>query len=229
MQKTIAIVEDEPDIAELIGIHLDKAGYKTKIFLDGASFCDYIEKSLPDLIILDLMLPDMDGYDICKKIKNSEASSMVSIIILSAKSEEVDKILGLELGADDYVVKPFSPRELVARIKAVLRRRVKDNQTRKVEIGELVLDNDRFSVTVSDRTIDLTPSEFRVLELLVSKAGWVFTRSKILDHLWGEDKAVTERTIDVHIRHLREKLGDYAKLIKNIRGVGYKFEGETEI
>ncbi len=224
MKKLIALVEDEPDIVELISIHLEKAGYEVKSFLDGASFYRFLEKRIPDLLILDLMLPDVDGLDICKHVRKNEATSAMAMIMLTAKSEEMDKILGLELGADDYVTKPFSPKELVARVKAVMRRHVPIKETRKLEINDLVIDLEKYGVSLGGKKIELTPTEFRILELLASKKGWVFTREKILDHLWGEEKAVIDRTVDVHIRHLREKLGKSAKLIKNIRGVGYKLE-----
>ncbi len=224
MEKRIAIIEDEPDIAELIGIHLEKSGYRVKTFGDGASFYEYTENSSPDLLILDLMLPDMDGYDICRQIKNNDGTAALPIIILSAKSDEVDKILGLELGADDYIVKPFSPRELVARVKAIMRRYLAGDQSRTTEIGGLVLDNDRYSVSVDSTTVELTPFEFRILELLTARQGWVFTRETILSSLWGEDKTVKSRSIDVHILNLRNKIGRYGRHIKSVRGIGYTFE-----
>jgi DNA-binding response OmpR family regulator len=224
MKKTIALIEDEPDIVELITIHLERAGYTVKSFLRGAAFYTYLEKNTPDLVILDLMLPDIDGLEICKHLRKRDLTSGISIIILTAKSEETDRIIGLELGADDYVPKPFSPKELVARVKAVLRRHAVDRDTRKIEVADLVIDLEKFTVTAGGQKINLTSTEFRILELLSSKKGWVFSRDKILDHLWGDEKAVIDRTVDVHIRHLREKMGSSAGLIKNIRGVGYKLE-----
>ncbi len=225
MKKQIAIVEDEPDIVELITIHLEKAGYSVKSFNDGKSFLGFLDKNAPDLIILDLMLPDIDGIDICKHIKKKEEFTLVPIIMLTAKSEETDKVLGLELGADDYVTKPFSPKELAARVKAVLRRQGDQKASRKIIIDDLIeIDLEKYEVLVAGKKTELTPTEFRILELLSSKKGWVFTREKILDYLWGQEKAVIDRTVDVHIRHLREKLGDASVLIKNIRGVGYKLE-----
>ncbi len=224
MKKIIALVEDEPDIVELISIHLEKAGYEVKSFLDGKSFYRFLEKKVPDLLVLDLMLPDIDGLEICKHIRKNDATASMSIIMLTAKSEEMDKILGLELGADDYVTKPFSPKELVARVKAVLRRHAPVKESKKLEIHDIVIDLEKYGVSQGGKQIDLTPTEFKILELLASKKGWVFTREQILDHLWGDEKAVIDRTVDVHIRHLREKLGTSAKMIKNIRGVGYKLE-----
>lgn len=225
MSKQIAIVDDEPDIVDLISLHLEKAGFKTKGFYDAGSFLKSLDRSLPELIILDLMLPDMDGFDICKYLKGTDTFAFIPIIVLTARSEETDKVLGLELGADDYVTKPFSPRELVARVKAVLRRGVPGEAIKKMKVGgSLVIDPQKFAVTVDGKEIELTPTEFKILELIASKKGWVFTRKQILDHLWGHEKSVVDRTVDVHISHLRQKLGKAARFIQNIRGVGYKLE-----
>ncbi|MBN1622029.1 MAG: response regulator transcription factor [Endomicrobiales bacterium] len=226
MNNFIVILEDEVDIADLVSIHLKKSGFKVELYDNSKSFFKSIAKKRPDLIILDIMLPDMDGYEVCKELKKNDAYSSIPIIMLTAKGEEIDKILGLELGADDYVTKPFSPKELVARVKAVLRRGVVKQNTKKVSIGnDVQIDSDKFSVTVKGKKIDLTTTEFKILELFAINKGKVFTREQILDHLWGQEKAVIDRTIDVHIRHLREKMGDsVSKLIKNIRGVGYKLE-----
>jgi len=163
--------------------------------------------------------------ELCKTLKKKDAFAAIPVIMLTAKGEETDKILGLELGADDYVTKPFSPKELVARVKAVLRRHARKVESKKIEIaGRVVIDLEKFEVTVKGKKIDLTTTEFRVLQLLASRKGYVFTRDNILNYLWGDEKAVVDRTIDVHIRHLREKLGSAASLIKNIRGIGYKLE-----
>jgi len=228
MKKVIAVIEDEPDIIELVSIHLAKAGYTVKGFTDGGSFIRYLEKTRPDLVILDLMLPDVDGLEICKSIRKNESAASVPVIMLTAKSEEMDKVLGLELGADDYMTKPFSPKELVARVRAVLRRHAPaaPRDTRKIEIGGgmLSLDMGKYEVFVKGSRVELTATEFKILQLLSSKKGWVFSREKILDHLWGDEKAVIDRTVDVHIRHLREKIGEASRFIKNIRGVGYKLE-----
>ncbi len=225
MKKTIALVEDEPDIVELLEIHLSRGGFQVKSFTSGKSFLDYLKKNTPDVLILDLMLPDIDGLEICKQVRALNSTAEVAIIMLTAKSEEVDKILGLELGADDYVTKPFSPKELVARVKAVLRRHAPRQATRTIEIkGGLVIDLEKYTVTLKNERIDLTPTEFKILELLASKKGWVFSREKILDYLWGDEKAVIDRTVDVHIRHLREKLGPASGCVKNLRGVGYRLE-----
>lgn len=226
MNNLIAVLEDEIDIADLVSIHLKKSGFRVEAFDNVKAFFKAISKKRPDLVILDIMLPDMDGYEVCKELKKNDAYSSIPIIMLTAKGEEIDKILGLELGADDYVTKPFSPKELVARVKAVLRRGIVKQNTKKLSIGnDVQIDSDKYSVTVKGKKIDLTTTEFKILELFAINKGKVFTREQILDHLWGQEKAVIDRTIDVHIRHLREKLGDsVSKLIKNIRGVGYKIE-----
>lgn len=225
MKRLITVVEDERDIVELITIHLTKAGFSVKGFLNGRDFYRFLEKKIPDLVILDLMLPDIDGLEICKDIRKREEWSSIHIIMLTAKSEEMDKIIGLELGADDYVTKPFAPKELVARVKAVLRRKIPQKEVEKIEIGNLmVIDKGKHDVRVEGKKVELTATEFRILELLATKMGWVFSRDKILDYLWGHEKAVIDRTVDVHIRHIREKIGRASQLIKNIRGVGYKLE-----
>jgi len=225
MAKLIAIVEDEPDIVELVAHHLKKTNFKVKKFVDSESFYEFIEEQKPDLIILDLMLPDADGLEICKNLKNDEKYSHIPIIMLTAKSEEMDKILGLELGADDYVTKPFSPRELVARVKAVLRRISIKEESKQIEIGKILLiDLQKYKVSVEGKMVNLTNTEFNILKILASKLGWVFTRDQILDYLWGNEKAVVDRTVDVHVKNLRDKLGKAGKFIKNIRGIGYKLE-----
>ncbi len=225
MNKLIAVVDDEPDIAELVSVHLKKARFEVKIFLSGSKFYNFLSDNRPDLIILDLLLPDIDGLEICKDLKSKSDFKDIPIIMLTAKEEETDKILGLELGADDYVTKPFSPRELIARVKAVLRRQNENQKSHKIRVGgSVLLDSSKHEVWINEKQIELTFTEFKILELLASKKGWVFSREKILDYLWGREKAVLDRTIDVHIRHLREKLGPYGKLIKNIRGVGYKLK-----
>jgi DNA-binding response OmpR family regulator len=225
MNELIAIIDDEPDILELVSLHLTRAGFSVREFADADRFNAFIQTSTPDLIVLDLMLPDTDGLELCKSLKRKDAFAGIPIIMLTAKGEETDKILGLELGADDYVTKPFSPKELVARVKAVLRRPARKESGKTIEIaGRVVIDLEKYQVTVKGKRVDLTTTEFKVLQLLASRKGYVFSRDNILDYLWGDEKAVVDRTIDVHIRHLREKLGSAAPLIKNIRGIGYKLE-----
>jgi two-component system phosphate regulon response regulator PhoB/two-component system alkaline phosphatase synthesis response regulator PhoP len=225
MQKKIAVIDDEPDIRELVSLHLERAGFQVDMFEQAEPFLHFIEANKPDLIVLDLMLPDADGLDVCKYLRKHDAFSRIPIIMLTAKGEETDKILGLELGADDYVTKPFSPRELVARVKAVLRREGQPAVGEMLNVaGIITIDPGKHEVKIKQKRIDLTSTEFRILQLLASKKGWVFSRDQILDYLWGQEKAVLDRTIDVHIKHLREKLGEAGSLIKNVRGVGYKLE-----
>lgn len=223
--KLIAVVDDEPDIVELVSLHLKKAGFKVEGFLSAEKFLKFVDKTKPDLVILDLMLPDTDGLEMCKYLKGKEELAAIPVIILTAKDEESDKVLGLELGADDYVTKPFSPKELAARVKAVLRRQVHEEKVKKITVGEnLILDSEKYEVWADDKKISLTSTEFKILKLLASRKGRVFTRDEILDSLWGHEKIVLDRTVDVHIRNLREKLGKAARFIQNVRGIGYKLE-----
>ncbi len=225
MGRLVAVVDDEPDIVELISLHLRKAGFQVEGFFDSRGLLQFLEKHLPDLILLDLMLPDADGLDICTYLRRKKEWASIPVIMVTAKSDETDRILGLELGADDYVTKPFSPRELVARVKAVLRRQTSGEEMEKIVIrGILAIDLEKHEVLADGKKVDVTSTEFKILSLLASKRGRVFTRDQILDHLWGHEKAVLDRTVDVHVRNLREKLGQAAKLIKNVRGVGYKLE-----
>ena len=223
MHELIAVIDDEPDITRLVALHLKKDHFKVKEFHDATSFFSFLNMGTPDLVVLDLMLPDENGLDICKKLKSTYAS--MPIIMLTAKAEETDRILGLELGADDYVTKPFSPKELVARVKAVLRRKKSSNETSRITIGDSIeMDLTKYTVMVDNKRIEFTTTEFRILQLLGSRNGWVFDRASILNYLWGHDKFVIDRTVDVHIRHIREKLGKHKGIIKNVRGVGYKLE-----
>ncbi len=225
MSKNIFVLDDEPDILELISIHLRKANFRVKTFAEADTFLRALRAECPDLIILDLMLPDADGMDICRHIKNNPKLNSIPIIMLTAKTDETDRILGLELGADDYVTKPFSPRELVARVKAVLRRKTEQGEAKTIKIGDaIVIDPQRFTFEIEGKPIDLTSTEFKILEMLAERKGWVFTREQILNALWGQDKAVIDRTVDVHIKHIRDKLGKHGRFIRNVRGVGYKIE-----
>jgi two-component system phosphate regulon response regulator PhoB/two-component system alkaline phosphatase synthesis response regulator PhoP len=224
MNELIAVVDDEPDIVEIISLQLKKAGFRTAGFSDGRSFLKSLERKTPDLVLLDLMLPDIDGLEICRLLRQTEGWASIPVIMVTAKGEETDKILGLELGADDYVTKPFSAKELVARVKSVFRRTQGPVEAKRLEADkQVIIDLDKYEVLVAGRKADLTSTEFKILRLLASRKGWVFTREQILDYLWGHDKIVVDRTIDVHIRNLREKLGpEAAGLIQNVRGVGYK-------
>jgi two-component system phosphate regulon response regulator PhoB/two-component system alkaline phosphatase synthesis response regulator PhoP len=225
MNKLIAVVDDEEDICGLISVNLKKNGFAVKEFGDGESLFRFLKKKKPVLIILDVMLPDMDGFEICKQIKKDDRYSAIPVIMLTAKTDESDKIVGLEIGADDYVTKPFSVKELGARVKAVLRRNDGKLSGKTIEVaGGLKISPENYSVENEGVKVELTTTEFKMLHLLASNKGKVFSRDWLLNHLWGDEKIVIDRTIDVHVRHLREKLGKAGALIKNIRGVGYKLE-----
>ena len=224
MPPVIAALDDEADILELLRVNLQKAGYRFEGFQEAEDLYRYLAREKPSLILLDLMLPDTDGLEVCRQIRKSDELAQVPIIMLTARGDESDKVVGLELGADDYMSKPFSVKELVARIHAVLRRPGGGETARRIAVGTLVIDLDKFEVTAEGAKVDLTATEFKILQLLASRKGRVFSRDQILDFLWGNEKAVIDRTVDVHIRNLREKLGAAASLIKNIRGVGYKLE-----
>jgi len=208
---------------------LESAGFITKGFKTALPMLNLLKIEHPDLIILDLMLPDMDGMEVCQKLKSDKATQKIPVLMLTARTDLDDKIKGLEYGADDYVTKPFETRELIARIKAILRRSEWENGKNVLSITEdFIIDFNHYEVWIKGKRIDLTLTEFKILQLLTKRPGWVYNRSQILDYLWGNDKIVLERTIDVHIRNLREKLGAYAYLIRNIRGLGYQFLGEEE-
>lgn len=224
MPMHITVLDDEPDILHLVTLHLERSGFHVDGYTDAKGFLHSVGRREPDLIILDLMLPDSDGFELCRGLKRDPSLSRVPIIMLTARGQETDKVAGLELGADDYITKPFSPRELVARVKAVLRRSGHEEAKPVIVDGSLVIDTDRFEVRVEGAPVSLTHAEFRILHLLASNRGKVFSREKILDHLWGNEKAVLDRTVDVHIKNLRDKLGPHGRLIGNVRGVGYKME-----
>lgn len=227
MDRTIAVLDDEDDILELLKLNLGGAGYSVATFPDPEKLFAYLRSHAPDLLILDLMLPATDGLEVFRILKRSEAWSGIPVIMLTARSAEADRVLGLELGADDYLTKPFSARELTARVRAVLRR-VGDaagGGGRRTQIGDaLVIDRDRREVSADGVRLDLTAAEFGILDALASSVGRVLSRDRLLDLLWGETKVVTDRTIDVHIRNLRRKLGRRGDIIRNVRGAGYKLE-----
>jgi DNA-binding response OmpR family regulator len=223
LNRLIAVVDDEPDILELVSLHLKKAGFSVRVFPDAGQFHKSLTGSVPDLVVLDLMLPDADGLDVCKDLKADTRTAHVPVVMLTARGEEFDRVLGLEIGADDYVTKPFSPKELVARVKAVLRRHDKRSTAEIVEIAAgIVMDMNRYEVTVNGRKTDLTTTEFKLLGILAERRGWVFSRDEILSRLWGGEKSVLDRTVDVHVTNLRKKLGKAGRLIENMRGVGYR-------
>lgn len=225
MHEKIAILEDDSDILKLVALTLEKAGYPVVQFKNGKDFMRYAERELPGLLILDLMLPDMDGMEVCRTLRSHATAKSLPIIMLTARVEEMDRVLGLEMGADDYVTKPFSPRELLARVRAVLRRRSPMETPKVLELGEILrLHPESYEVFVKNVRVELTTTEFKLLQILAEKPGRVFSREQLLNRLWGNDKLVIDRTIDVHIKNLREKLGPAGSLIKNIRAVGYKIE-----
>lgn len=220
-------VDDEADILELIAIHAQKAGFRIKTFSKAEPLLKALTAEIPDLLILDLMLPDLDGLEICKRLKKDERTAAIPILILTAKGDETDVVLGLELGADDYMVKPFSPKELLARVHAILRRpKATAAETgSKWKIGDILeIDERQHAVWVAGRKLEITATEFAILKVLVRNPGWVFSREQLLDKVWGDDKASLDRTIDVHVKNLRDKLGEAGRLIKSVRGVGYKLE-----
>jgi DNA-binding response OmpR family regulator len=225
VKSRIAIVEDEADIASLTASYLRKEGFLADIYGSGQAFLRSLEKRLPDLVLLDLMLPDITGLEICRMLKARPDGRTIPLIMVTAKSEESDRVVGLELGADDYIIKPFSLKELVARLRAVLRRTTGVPVAQMIEVGEgLVLDVERYEARLDGRPLELTSTEFKILHLLAAKKGRVFSRDQILDQLWGHEKIVVDRTVDVHIKNLRAKLGRASAVLKNVRGVGYKVE-----
>jgi two-component system phosphate regulon response regulator PhoB len=225
MEKTVYIIEDEEDIAKLIIYNLSLEGFKVGHFETGEEGLNAIQNNLPDLILLDLMLPGMSGFDICNEIKSNPSTKNIPIIMVSAKGEEEDIVKGLELGAEDYITKPFSPKVLIARVKTSLRR-LEEKTTGKddvIKIRDLVIHTGKHAVTISGKKVDLTPSEFQILHLLSSKTGWVFTRSQIVDAIRGDDYAVTDRTVDFQMVGLRKKMGLMGEDIETVRGIGYRF------
>ncbi|HEX5413462.1 MAG TPA: response regulator transcription factor [Terriglobia bacterium] len=227
MHQRVAIIEDEKDIVDLVRYNFRKEGFVIESFSSGRDGLEYIRNNSVDLVLLDVMLPDVDGMEICRRVRADESLKALPIIFLTAKGEEIDRVVGLELGADDYVVKPFSPRELVARAKAVLRRRESVlGNAEVVELPELRLDSRTREVTVRGRSIELSTLEFKLLHFLASQPRRVFTREQLLDKVWGRDRFVTPRTVDVHIRRLREKIekgGGSPQYVQTVRGSGYRF------
>lgn len=227
----ILIVDDEINIRELVRFNLEKAGYTVAEASDGDHAATMARLDKPDLVILDLMLPGIDGLEVCRLLKGQRETSGIPIIMLTAKNEEIDKIIGLELGADDYMTKPFSARELIARVKAVLRRSQKDAATSgELLIGGLRLNFSRYEAFLGKDRLELTPKEYELLKLLVTNVGRVYTREQLLEKVWGYEYFGDNRTVDVHVRHLRAKLGgdtEAADLIETVRGVGYRFRDES--
>lgn len=229
VEKRILIVEDDKNISKLVKYNLEKAGFVCETSISGEDALEVLDSRAIDLILLDIMLPKMDGLETCKYIKQDKKLSGIPIIMLTAKGEEVDKIVGFELGADDYVVKPFSPRELILRIKAVMNRgRPKEEETKDIlSVGKITLDIPRHKVFVDKKEVALTLIEFKLLVTLVKRKGRVQSRDTLLEDVWDISSDVTTRTIDTHIKRVREKLGKSGKLIETVRGIGYRvYEGD---
>ena len=220
----ILIVEDDEDIVEMISYNLQKEGYKYSAVFNGEDVLEKAEKENPALIILDVMLPGIDGFEVCRILKSKEVLANIPIIMLTAKSQETDKIVGLELGADDYMTKPFSPRELIARVKAILRRYKKSLNKPLLQTGDLVVDILRYKVMVKGNEISLTPTEFKILKFMMRKQGVVVSRNAILDNVFGYDSSSYDRTIDTHMKSLRKKLGVAREYIETVRGIGYRLK-----
>jgi two-component system phosphate regulon response regulator PhoB len=227
MTGKILVVDDEPDAVELIRFNLRSAGYEVFTAVDGQEALKKARVALPDLIVLDIMLPEVDGMEVCKILRRDPATASIPIIMLTAKAAEIDRVLGLELGADDYITKPFSPRELVLRVKNTLRRRQDPEiKTDQISLGVLRIDIPRHQVLVQGKPVDLTATEFKLLTLLARRRGRVQTRERLLQDVWEYDNLIDTRTVDTHMRRLREKLGGAAKYLDTVRGVGYRFLDE---
>ena len=222
--RKILIVEDETDVADLLTLNLRKAGYRVSTASDGASGLQKARDDRPDFIILDLMLPKMSGLEVCRILKGDTATSRIPILMLTAKAEEVDRIVGLEFGSDDYVTKPFSPREVLLRIRAILRRGEKPEEMLKA--GPISIDPARHQVRVSGKRVHLTSLEFKLLRTLMQRRGRVQDRDRLLNEVWGYESVIDTRTVDTHVRRLREKLGKAGDAIETVRGFGYRLREE---
>ena len=222
MKEKILIVDDEADILTLLEYNLEKAGFKVISANDGPDAVEITKREKPDIIILDIMLPSMEGTEVCKILKSGDATRHIPIIMLTAKGEEVDRIVGFELGADDYITKPFSPRELILRVKAVLKRG-QEQEAKIINAGPITIDVERSLATADGKVLKLTAIEFKLLLELAKSDGRVLSRDTLLDRAWGTEVYITDRTVDTHIRRLREKLGKASKYIETVRGFGYRF------
>ncbi len=227
MKPQILVVDDEPDALEILGFKLKEAGFDPLLAKDGAKALELARNQHPALIVLDLMLPEVDGLEVCKILRRDQATAHIPIVMLTARAAEMDRVLGLELGADDYVTKPFSPRELVLRIRKLLARaKAAEEPLAHLRIGELEIDVPRHRVTIRGEPVDLTATEFKLLELLARRRGRVQTRDRLLQDVWGYDNPIDSRTVDTHMRRLREKVGPLADYLETIRGVGYRFRAQ---
>ena len=228
-KERILIIEDDKHISKLVNYNLEKAGYDSTVVEDGEEALDILSKQGVDLIILDIMLPKMDGFEVCRIIKQESKFKNIPIIMLTAKGEEVDRIVGLELGADDYVVKHFSPRELVLRVKAILKRgKIEESPKDIIQRGNLIINVPKHRVTVNNKEIELTPIEFKLLVTLIERKGRIQSRDQLLSDVWDMHADVFTSTVDTHIKRLREKLGKIGNQIETVRGLGYRFKEEDE-
>ena len=224
MTHKLFIVEDEPDLRDTLKYNFENEGFKVKAFSNGESFLDVLQKNKPNLVILDLMLPGVSGLDVCRELRSNDNYTGIGVVMLTAKSEEVDRIVGFELGADDYVTKPFSVRELILRVKVLLKKRTDNSANEQIlKYGPISMNLEAHDVSVYEQSIILTALEFKLLKHLLKRKGRVQTRDQLLGDVWGYSSEVTTRTVDTHIKRLREKLGKTGELIQTIRGVGYRF------
>jgi two-component system phosphate regulon response regulator PhoB len=224
VKQRILVVDDEPEAVELVEFNLKQAGYAVSTAADGAEALKKARSQTPDLIVLDVMLPEMDGFEICKALRLEATTAKVPVIMLTAKAAEIDRVLGLELGADDYLTKPFSPRELMLRVKKILARSSPQEKAKEqLRFGDLLIDLPRHIATWKNKPIDLTATEFKLLTILAQRAGRVQSRDQLLRDVWEYDSVIDTRTVDTHMRRLREKIGAAAKHLDTVRGVGYRF------
>ena len=224
MDHKVFIVEDEPDLRDTLKYNLENEGFRVEAFSNGEDFLSSVDRNKPNLVILDLMLPGVSGLDVCRELRSNENYDGIGIVMLTAKSEEIDRIVGFELGADDYVTKPFSVRELILRVKVLLKKRTDDGANEQIlEFGPILMNLDAHEVSIDGKIVNLTALEFKLLKHLLKRKGRVQTRDQLLGDVWGYSSEVTTRTVDTHIKRLREKLGEPGDLIQTIRGVGYRF------
>ena len=224
MGHKVFIVEDEPDLRDTLKYNLENEGFIVEAFSNGEDFLSSVDKNKPNLVILDLMLPGVSGLDVCRELRSNDNYDGIGIVMLTAKSEEIDRIVGFELGADDYVTKPFSVRELILRVKVLLKKRTDDGANEQIlEFGPILMNLEAHEVSIDGKIVNLTALEFKLLKHLLKRKGRVQTRDQLLGDVWGYSSEVTTRTVDTHIKRLREKLGEPGDLIQTIRGVGYRF------
>jgi two-component system, OmpR family, phosphate regulon response regulator PhoB len=228
MTTDVLVVEDDRDIRNLVVLHLERDGFRCRTAANGAEALQQVKRAAPDLVVLDLMLPGLDGLEVCRRLRADPTTATVAIIILTARADEVDRVVGLEMGADDYVVKPFSPKELLARVRAVLRRARAQPLGRRLGAGPITVDVARHRVEVGGEPVDLAPREFALLQTLLESPGHVLSRPQLLAKAWGYERAdeIDSRTVDVHVRRLRTKLGEAGRRIVTVKGVGYQLDAD---